>query len=192
MGKINSYPSDSNVTLADKLIGTDAENNNATKNFEVGAIFDLFNTAYRSYGAFYDTADQTATAINTAKAMSFNTTDFAQDISIVSNNQITLANAGTYNIQFSAQLHDTSGGSSTIDIWLAKNGTAVANTNTKIVMPSNSYHVAAWNFFVDADAGDYYQIMWATSDLDLLIEYEAATGLHPATPSVILTVNQIG
>lgn len=191
MAKISSYGLASAPTLSDKLIGTENANNDATKNFEVSALFDLFNQQYGSYGSFYDTADQTATAINTAKAMSFNTTDFSQGVSIVSSNQITIANAGTYNIQFSAQLHDTSGGASTIDIWLSKNGTAVSNTNTKIVMPSNSYHVAAWNFFVNASAGDYYQIMWATTDLDLLIEYEAATGLHPATPSVILTVNQI-
>lgn len=192
MGKISLYASDNNITLSDKLIGTDAENNNATKNFEVGTLFNLFNQQYGSYGSFYDTTDQTATAINTAKAMSFNTTDFNQNVSINLGNQITLANAGLYNIQFSAQLHDTSGGASTIDIWLSHNGSAIPNTNTKIVMPSNSYHVAAWNFFVDASAGDYYQIMWATTDLDLLIEYEAATGIHPATPSVILTVNQIG
>jgi len=41
MGKINSYPSDSNVTLADKLIGTDAEDQNKTKNFTVGDILAL-------------------------------------------------------------------------------------------------------------------------------------------------------
>ena len=41
MAKISSYPSDSNVSLSDKLIGTDAESNNATKNFTVGSMLDL-------------------------------------------------------------------------------------------------------------------------------------------------------
>lgn len=41
MGKINSYATDGNVTFADKLIGTDAEDSNATKNFTVGDILDL-------------------------------------------------------------------------------------------------------------------------------------------------------
>ena len=41
MGKINSYPTDGNVTFADKLIGTDAEDSNATKNFTVGDILNL-------------------------------------------------------------------------------------------------------------------------------------------------------
>lgn len=38
MGKISTYPTDTNVTLSDRLIGTDNENNNETKNFTVGAL----------------------------------------------------------------------------------------------------------------------------------------------------------
>lgn len=41
MAKINSYPTDGNVTFSDKLIGTDAEDSNATKNFTVGDILNL-------------------------------------------------------------------------------------------------------------------------------------------------------
>jgi|APGre2960657404_1045060.scaffolds.fasta_scaffold00046_24 hypothetical protein len=38
MGKISTYPTDTNVSLSDRLIGTDNENNNETKNFTVGAL----------------------------------------------------------------------------------------------------------------------------------------------------------
>lgn len=41
MAKINDYSIDSNVTIADKLIGTDAEDSNTTKNFLVGDILSL-------------------------------------------------------------------------------------------------------------------------------------------------------
>ena len=41
MGTINSYSTDNNVTYADKLIGTDAEDQNKTKNFTVGDILSL-------------------------------------------------------------------------------------------------------------------------------------------------------
>lgn len=41
MAKISSYSVDSNVSLDDKLIGTDAENANETKNFLVGDILAL-------------------------------------------------------------------------------------------------------------------------------------------------------
>lgn len=41
MGKINSYPTDGSVSVNDKLIGTDAEDVNATKNFTVGSVLAL-------------------------------------------------------------------------------------------------------------------------------------------------------
>jgi hypothetical protein len=41
MGTINSYATDGNVTYNDKLIGTDAEDQNKTKNFTIGDILAL-------------------------------------------------------------------------------------------------------------------------------------------------------
>jgi len=41
MAKISSYPSDANVTTSDRLIGSDNENSNETKNFAVGDIINL-------------------------------------------------------------------------------------------------------------------------------------------------------
>lgn len=41
MANINSYATDNNVSYNDKLIGTDADDNNKTKNFTVGDILAL-------------------------------------------------------------------------------------------------------------------------------------------------------
>lgn len=41
MAKISSYPVDSSVSLSDKLIGTDAENSNETKNYLISDILSL-------------------------------------------------------------------------------------------------------------------------------------------------------
>ena len=41
MAKISSYPSDGNVTTSDRLIGSDNENSNETKNFQIGDIINL-------------------------------------------------------------------------------------------------------------------------------------------------------
>jgi hypothetical protein len=41
MGKISTYNIDANVTIADKLIGSDAESSNETKNFLIGDILSL-------------------------------------------------------------------------------------------------------------------------------------------------------
>jgi hypothetical protein len=52
------------------------------------------------------------------------------------------------------------------------------------------------NLFVNAAAGDYYELMWSSDSQHTVMEYEAPTGsgptLHPAVPSIILTVNQVG
>lgn len=191
MSKISSYPNGS-ISNSVKLIGTAPNSDNETFNFTIADLVNFINSQGGYYGSFYDITDQNADSINTAKALTYGNTDLQNGVRIYNNSRILIDNAGKYNIQFSAQLHDTSGGSSTIDIWLSKNGTAVPNSNTTIVMAANTYHVAAWNFFVSANANDYFEIMWATTDLDLKIEYEPSSSVHPATPSVILTVNQIG
>ena len=163
-----------------------------------GIVSGSLENSFNHYGSFFDTTSQTATA-NEIKAMTFNTEDFYNGVRIESNSHIKIMNAGKYNIAFSAQLHYNGGGGSghTVNIWLAKNGTAISDTNTRIDVNSNTpYQVAAWNFFINANANDYYEIMWSTDNAQIGIDYVAATGsganIHPAIPSIILTVNQIG
>lgn len=43
MAKISSYLLDGDISLSDKLIGTDGDSNNATKNYRIGDILSLFN-----------------------------------------------------------------------------------------------------------------------------------------------------
>lgn len=153
------------------------------------------------YGSFYDTTLQTALAANTAYPMKLNSTDniatngFAIGTDGLGNPTVIKASAaGVYNIAFSAQLQRTTGGSSeTINIWLKRNGSNLAWTNTSVNVQANAgFLVAAWNFFVQLDAGAEAQLMWATTSTAIQIVTAAATGVHPATPSVILTVNKVG
>jgi hypothetical protein len=62
-----------------------------------------------SYGSFYDTTDQTAVSTTVAYAITLNTTDISQGVSIASSSQLTFAEAGVYNIQFSVQLQRAAG-----------------------------------------------------------------------------------
>lgn len=41
MAKISSYTTDASVSYSDKLIGTDAEDSNITKNYTIGSILSL-------------------------------------------------------------------------------------------------------------------------------------------------------
>lgn len=147
------------------------------------------------YLSAYSTQDQTNGGATVANQMTYNVTDVANGVSIVSNSRITIANAGVYNIQFSAQLNKGDSGDDTVQIWLCKNGTPIANSNTETTLTGNNgKHVAAWNWFVNAAAGDYFEICWHSTDTAVFIDYQAAatTPTRPAIPSVIVTVNKVG
>lgn len=147
------------------------------------------------YGSFYDTTDQTAASTTTAYAVTLNTTDLSNGVTVVSSSRITFGFAGIYNIQFSVQLANDSAATQDIDIWFAKNGTNIANSNTRFgLAPRKSagdpYHVVgALNFVVQVAANDYVELYWRTSNVAARIEYYAAstTPTRPAIPSVILT-----
>jgi len=342
MAKISSYPSDANVTVSDRLIGTDNENSNETKNFQIGDIIDLAETiitpnlinTYVPYtganqnvnlgpntltvqnavvlgdlnvtgglrmdsnagaagtvlmsagggtpvwfnltstfvpytgatqnvnlgsnsfialnglfngdlnvggellmdgsagtagevltsagsgvtpqwanvntlitsnlykGNFYDIITQTLAAPNTATPVILRNTDLAttNGISIVTDgtnlSRITFANTGVYNILFSAQLANSGGTAQTVDFWLRKNGSTflqnIPNTNGKVQLQGNAnYLMAAWNYFVDVTAGDYIQLVWAATSTNVTMVAAAPNGVHPATPSIIVTANVV-
>lgn len=147
------------------------------------------------FGSFYSTVDQANAGASVANKMTYNVTDLSNGVSIVSNSRITIANAGNYNIQFSAQFDKTDSGDDVVQIWLQKNGSNIANTNTEMTLTGNNgKHVAAWNFFVNVADGDYFEICWHSIDTAVFINYVAAASspARPAIPSIILTVNKIG
>ena len=157
----------------------------------------IFNTATGSYGSFYDTTTQTNPVANIARSMSFNSTDITNGVSISGstspfNTYIKTTNAGVYDIQFSAQVDKTDGGTDDIVIWLRKNGIDLTDTATTLTLPTNnSKVVAAWNWFVISAANDYYQIIWRSADTDLRLLAEPISVDHPGIPSVIATVNRV-
>ena len=58
------------------------------------------------YGAFQSTVDQTAAAANTAYAMTLNTVDYANGVSVASNSRITVVDSGIWNLQWSGQFEN--------------------------------------------------------------------------------------
>ena len=142
------------------------------------------------YGSFYDTTDQTAAVINTAYGMTFNSTDLSAGVTIgTPTSRVYVDTHNVYNIQFSAQFVNTAGGTHNVWIWLRKNGTDVANSTTTLRLQGNNAEtVAAWNFLLDMNAGDYFELMWEVSDLAVALLADPASAVHPAIPSIILTV----
>jgi hypothetical protein len=149
-------------------------------------------------GSFYDTTSQTGLAGAVLTMGLTNSDSWNNGVSLVSGNQITIANPGVYNIQFSAQMVKNAGNTAThAHIWLSQNGTDVPTSASQLGFPSNSvYVVAAWNFFFKTTvANEYVQLKWEiNSNVNdaIVIQSAAATGNIPAIPGLIVTVNQVG
>jgi hypothetical protein len=142
------------------------------------------------YGSFYDTTDQTAAVINTAYAMTFNTTDISYGVTRgTTTSRISVDRPNIYNIQFSAQFLNTGGGAHRVWVWLRKNGTNVPDSATVIrIQGNNSEAVAAWNFLLQMNAGDYFELMWEVDNTGISLFADPATAVHPAIPSILLSV----
>lgn len=148
------------------------------------------------YGAFSDYTDQTI-AENTAQAMTFNTTDESNGVSIVSGSRITFANAGTYNVQWSGQFENTANVDADVSVWLRKNGVDVVGSTGFVSLPKNpgsaAHVLPSWNFVFTVAANDYYQFYWSTTNSNVSIQtYPVGTGpTRPSTASLVLTVTQV-
>ena len=141
-------------------------------------------------GAFFDTTTQTAAVINTAYPITLNTTDITDGVYIgTPTSRVYVDRIRTYNFQFSAQLIKASVGTGNVFIWYRVNGVNVANSARKSTLAgSSAVVVAAWNYVVKLNAGDYFELVFSTDDTGCQIVAVAAAAPAPAIPSVILTV----
>lgn len=157
------------------------------------------------YNQLSSDQSQTAASVANAYAVTLNTNEFPDGISIVSNSRITFAKKGIYNIAYSIQFKNTNNSAEDIDIWLRRNGTDVANSNSRFGIPARkssgnpSHLIAVTPIMVNVTADNqYFEIMWRVSNTGISIEAFAAvtaspgvTPAIPATPSVIVGVTHV-
>ena len=149
----------------------------------------------RRYGSFYDTTTQTAAAINTAYAMTFNTTRTSEGITLgTPTSRVYADTLATYNIQFSVQVNTTVATDQLLWVWLRKNGTNVTASTSQVRTKVLDFAaVVTKNFLLEMNPGDYFELMWATDSTGVQLQTFAASGFYPSVPSVALTVtNNIG
>ena len=153
----------------------------------------------RAYGDFCDTADQTG-SVSVATAILFNTSTISQGISVVNDGggnptRITFAAAGTYLMSVSLQFSNSDSNDHDVTVWIALNGTRVANTSTTVTLPKaadggNAFF--ATTFMLTVTAGQYVQVMWLPEDVDVTLNHTAAGAIAPAIPSAIFNAVRVG
>ena len=165
----------------------------------LGALFGPRGGKYINapYGAFQDSTDQVAANTTTAYAITFDTTDFSNGVTLSNSSRLNVSQSGIYNVQFSIQFTNTTNASQDVDVWFRKNGTNIDKSNSRFGFAprkgaGDPFHtLAAINYFVSLNANDYVEIMWRTTDVGVSIEqYAAGTSpTRPAVPSAIVTLS---
>ena len=156
----------------------------AIANLSVGSNFG-------AHGAFHHTLTQLSAGANQINKVVYNTTTLSDGVSVVSSSQITVANSGIYNFEFSAQVEKTSGGGDNVDIWIQINGTNVPDTNTRVALTGgNAKQVAAWNFLIQLSAGQYVELCWSSPSAAVQLHAEGpqVTPTRPGIPSIIASL----
>jgi hypothetical protein len=171
-------------------------------NFYGGAFFGDGKGLDTPFNQLLSNTSQTAAAIDIAYALTLDTSEFPDGISIVSSSRITFASAGAYVLSFSIQLESTSSTTEHVDIWLRKNGADIPASNSRFGISARKSAgtpatlIAATPLTITVAANDYVQIMWRVSDTAVSIKYYPAaayspgvTPAIPATPSAIVGVS---
>jgi hypothetical protein len=148
------------------------------------------------YGAFSSYTSQ-STTVNTATLLTMSNTDFSNAVSLQTGSKITVENAGVYNLQFSVQVQNLDTAPQDVYIWLRQNGVDIVGSTGVVGLlarknPADPSHdIKGWNYFLSMNAGDYIQIYWSTTNVNVTIPTYAASGTptKPSTASVVATLS---
>jgi hypothetical protein len=127
--------------------------------------------------------------------MTLNTTDFSNGVSIA-NSEITVANAGVYNLQFSTQFANTNSNVQDVYIWLKQSGVDIPGSTGFVSIPgshggTDGHSIVGWNYFLSMAVNDYVEIYWSVPNNAVSIQHLAASGTptKPSTQSVVATMS---
>ncbi len=145
------------------------------------------------HASYYDTTTQTNPVADSVNLFSYDSVVSEFQIARgIPATKIIVNESGMYNFQFSAQLDKTGGGATDVFIWARVNGTNVPYSTTKVVIDGpNNEIVPSWNFLLDMDSGDYFELAWQSPDTNVVIASAAAASNYPETPSIIMTVVRV-
>lgn len=134
-----------------------------------------------------------AAAVDTAYAITYDAPAMANGISQgTPTSRIVFEEGGTYLLAFSAQITSTSSSTVTFRFWPRINGTDVAGSTIVANLHQNdATFVVSRSAVFQVSAGDYLEVMWATTSTSGYLQATAATAYAPAAPSTSLSITRI-
>ena len=109
---------------------------------------------------------------------------------------MTVLYPGVYSFTFSIQFSNTDNQVHDINVWLRRNGTNVADSDSRFSIIARRGSIAGnvigtVNFVLELAANDYIELIWSSESTSAYIHAETANATHPAIPGIICTVTQI-
>ena len=151
------------------------------------------STGLLNYGFFTD-GTQTNPVADTVNVVTFTNTGPSNGVSVVAGTQITVVNAGTYTKIFTMIVNKTSGGTSSISVWLRLNGVDVAGSRQDLELINTLSQIfTSGNFTLNIPAGGYIEMCWSSADttVQLAALPAAVAPIRPTGDSVKLTLTRI-
>ena len=151
------------------------------------------STGLLNYGFFTD-GTQTNPVANAINIATFTNTGPANGVSIVGGTQITVVNAGTYTKMFTLIVNKTSGGTSSMSVWLRLNGVDVAGSRQDLELTNTLSQIfTSGNFTLNIPAGGNIQMCWSSADttVQLAALPAAVTPTRPTGDSIKVTLTRI-
>ena len=193
MPKISSY-STTAPALTDKLIGTDANDNSATKNFTVGDVLGL------SQGLVLDSFNAVAQPILSAftpQQVVFGSAVSNDSVSLAADGSITFLKAGRYIIEsrFNGG-RITSGSAATFNVFYASklNGTQIGNTiEDSIYVISNVggfFNTTINTFVLSVDSNDVLTFEFKSQLTSVGLGVLPTSGFSDI-PSSVIRINKV-
>jgi len=148
------------------------------------------------YGAFQSLVDQAIATANTAYAMTLDTTDYSNGVTLSNSSRMNVKNAGVYNFQWSGQFKNTDSQIHDVSVWLRKNGADVTGSTGFISIPNkhgsvDGHLIVGWNYFLELAANDYIELWWSATNTSISLEHfpTQTSPTRPSTASLITTLN---
>ena len=145
-------------------------------------------------GLFFNTADQTFAATNTAYPVVYNATYLNNAVALKSGStsRVEVTVDGVYNFQYSGQVRTTNSSDKNLYLWISRNNIDIGySTHAWTFHDNDHYQEISWNFNIDLAAGEYIELKVAADSTALRLDAATATSPHPGIPSSVLAVNFI-
>lgn len=194
----DSFPSSGYILIGNEIIEYASK---TSTTFDGTITRGTLGTTNVSHNAGAQVSEVQGTGSPTAiGTILFNNTDYSNGISVnvADTSKIVCTAPGVYNIAISAQLLSFDNALDNVTIWFSQNNNDVPASASLTSVPTihggvPGTSILALNIFLTLAMNDYIQVKWSTDTGNSVIATypNGLNPVHPASPAIILTAQQV-